>query len=145
MKTVWQDITVLDTFGYKDHGNYTLSPDKVQKMLFNFVPQTLWGLEGKPSGKGEVSVAQIHFLSCFPEHLEACVQSQREGASSLVPQGLEEMVLRPRECANVESNFAPLSEVGARPAEKGRFSGGGWQCSWHWESQHNNAGGYTTD
>lgn len=75
-------------------------------------------------------MAQSYFLlSCFPEHLEACVPSQREGASSLVSQGLEEMILGPRGCENVESNFAPLSEVRAHPAEKGRFSGGGWQCS----------------
>lgn len=46
-------------------------------------------------------------LSCFPEHFEACVQSQREGASSLVPQVLEEMVLTPSGCENVESSFAP--------------------------------------
>lgn len=60
---------------------------------------------------------------------EACIQNQRKGASSLISQVLEEMVLTPSGRENVESNFAPLPEVGADPAERGRFSGGSWQRS----------------
>lgn len=69
------------------------------------MPLKFWGLEGKSSVKGEVSVAQSHFLLFyFPENLEACVERphQREGMFSIAPQILKEMVLlRPSGCVNV--------------------------------------------
>lgn len=69
------------------------------------MPLKFWGLEGKLSVKGEVSVVQSHFLlSYFPENLEACVERphQRERVSSIAPQVFKEMVLlRPSGCDSV--------------------------------------------